>query len=428
MARLRVGILGCGNIAAIMAETIRKTRGFQLYAVASRNEYKAAGFAGKEGARKAYGSYEELLKDPKVDLVYIATPHSEHYAHAKMCIEYGKPCLVEKAFTVNEQQTRELLRLAEEKQVFITEAIWTRYMPFVQTMREVIDSGVIGQPVQLSGNLGYSMKHKQRLIDPALAGGALLDVGVYPLNFAAMLFGTDLLRIEASCTYTDQHLDEQENITLIYRDGRMATLSASMLGLTDRSGTIVGTEGCLVVENINNFEQMTLYGKDHKKQKVYKRPRQITGYEYELQACKRALENGLLECPEMPHEETIRMMRICDIIRREMGVIYPFENGSIPDPEEQGGTAPVTLSDPLETAEEEKTAGQLQSAERSCEISAEGETAAAAECTETDSTEGNSTETKCAVAESKPAANTEEEVPAADTPAAEAASKETEQE
>jgi hypothetical protein len=260
-----------------------------------------------------------------------------------------------------------------------------------------------------------------------LAGGALLDVGVYPLNFAAMLFGTDLLRIEASCTYTDQHLDEQENITLIYRDGRMATLSASMLGLTDRSGTIVGTEGCLVVENINNFEQMTLYGKDHKKQKVYKRPRQITGYEYELQACKRALENGLLECPEMPHEETIRMMRICDIIRREMGVIYPFENGKITDPEEPGSSASAAPADPLKEAAV-NAADPLQSVGASAEISAEGETAAAAECTEMNSTERTSTETKCAGAESETAVNTEEEAPAADTPAAEAASKETEQE
>ena len=180
-------------------------------------------------------------------------------------------------------------------------------------------------------------------MEPALAGGSLLDLGVYPLNFASMMFGDDLLRVEASCTYTSKHLDEQDNLTLIYKDGRMAALTATMLGTTDRKGTIVGTEGYLVIDNINNFERMTVYDGKYKKIASYKRPRQITGYEYELQACRMALENGWLECPEMTHDETIRMMRICDVIRRQIGVIYPFENGSVPDPVkvEEGATSQV---------------------------------------------------------------------------------------
>ena len=123
----------------------------------------------------------------------------------------------------------------------------------------------------------------------------------------------------------------------------MAALTATMLGTTDRKGTIVGTEGYLVIDNINNFERMTVYDGKYKKIASYKRPRQITGYEYELQACRMALENGWLECPEMTHDETIRMMRICDVIRRQIGVIYPFENGSVPDPVkvEEGATSQV---------------------------------------------------------------------------------------
>lgn len=332
MARVNVGILGCGRIAATMAETVRRTKGFCMYAAASRNLDKATGFAKRNGVRKAYGSYEELLRDRKVDLVYIATPHSEHFENAKLCISYGKPCLVEKAFTVNEMQARELFRLAKEKNVFITEAIWTRYMPFVRTMKEVLASGVIGKPVFLSANLGYDVKDKNRMVDPALAGGSLLDLGVYPLNFASMMFGDELLRVEASCTYTSQHLDEQDNLTLVYKDGRMAALTATMLGRTDRQGMIVGTEGYMIIDNVNNFEKLTVYDKQYKKTASYKRPRQITGYEYELQACRMALENGWLECPEMTHDETIRMLRICDVIRRQLGVIYPFENGSVPEP------------------------------------------------------------------------------------------------
>ncbi len=358
MARVNVGILGCGGIAATMAETVRKTKGFCMYAAASRNLDKATGFAKRNGVRKAYGSYEELLKDRKVDLVYIATPHSEHFENAKLCISYGKPCLVEKAFTVNEMQAKELFRLAKEKNVFITEAIWTRYMPFVRTMKEVLASGVIGKPVFLSANLGYDVKGKNRMVDPALAGGSLLDLGVYPLNFASMMFGDELLRVEASCTYTSQHLDEQDNLTLIYKDGRMASLTATMLGRTDRQGMIVGTEGYMIVDNVNNFEKLTVYDKQYKKIAAYKRPRQITGYEYELQACRMALENGWLECPEMTHDETIRMLRICDVIRRQLGVIYPFENGSVPGPEETESGATAQEPEVIEVSPELQIAPQ----------------------------------------------------------------------
>ena len=362
MSRLNVGILGCGAIAATMANTVRKTKGFCMYAAASRNLDKATGFAKRNGVRKAYGSYEELLQDKKVDLVYIATPHSEHFEHAKLCISYGKPCLVEKAFTVNEAQAREVFRLAKEKNVFITEAIWTRYMPFVRTMKEVLASGVIGKPVYLSANLGYAIRGKERMVEPALAGGSLLDLGVYPLNFASMMFGDDLLRVEASCTYTSKHLDEQDNLTLIYKDGRMAALTATMLGTTDRKGTIVGTEGYLVIDNINNFERMTVYDGKYKKIASYKRPRQITGYEYELQACRMALENGWLECPEMTHDETIRMMRICDVIRRQIGVIYPFENGSVPDPVKVEEGATLQVEEVIEISPELQIAPQEDAA------------------------------------------------------------------
>lgn len=312
-------------MAATMAWTVRKTRGFRAYACASRNLDKATGFAKRNHVRKAYGSYEELVHDEKVDLIYIATPHSEHYANAKLCIENGKPCLVEKTFAINEDQARELFALAESKNVFITEAMWTRYMPFVRTMKEVVSSGVIGEPVMLQANLGYALKETPRLNDPSLGGGSLLELGVYGVNFASMLFGDDILRVEASCTYTSRHLDEQDNITLVYRNGRMASLSASMVGETDRRGVISGTKGYVVIDNINNFQTMTVYDADHLKVASYKRPRQKSGYEYELRACREALKNGLTECPEMPHAETLMMMHILDSIRKEMGVTYPAE-------------------------------------------------------------------------------------------------------
>lgn len=325
LKKLNIGIMGAGNIAGVMAATIKKMKNVKLYAVASREQVKADVFAGKYDCKKAYGSYEDLVKDKKVDLIYIATPHSEHYENAKLCIEHGKAVLCEKAFTANAKQAQEIIDLAKEKGVLIAEAIWVRYMPMLTTIQQVIGSGVIGEPKMLTANLGYVIDHVQRLKDPALAGGALLDVGVYPLNFAVMLFGHNIEKIDASCTYTDTGVDEQESITIHYRDGKVAVLNSSMLALSDRKGIIYGTKGFAVVENINNFESIAVYDSSYKQVAFYKRPKQISGYEYEVEACMRALKAGEIECKEMPHSETIRMMKMMDDIRAGWGIVYPFE-------------------------------------------------------------------------------------------------------
>lgn len=400
--RINFAVMGAGNIASTMADTVRKIRGVRCYAVASRSADKAAGFAAKHGFKKAYGSYEELVNDKKVSLIYVATPHSEHYANAKLCIEHGKSVIVEKPFCVNAGQARELFALAEEKHVFITEAMWTRYMPFAKTIREVIDSRVVGDPVMLSAELSYPIRGVQRLTDPMLAGGALLDLGVYPLTFASMFFGDDIARVKADCTFTPQHVDEQDSITLVYKDGKMAVLRASMLGTGDRRGVITFTKGYMVVENINNFESLTVYGSDYKKLARYKRPRQKTGYEYEIMACVRALREGWTECPELPHEETLRMMELLDEIRRQYRIVYPFEEGArqvplvtaqapdalIPDEEAQDASERVTEEQEQpaqpssgqsreEAAESVVDTPQEQTAELSSEQEQPEETAAA---------------------------------------------------
>ncbi len=325
LGKFNVGIMGTGNIAAVMAETLNRMKGVKLYAVASREKVKADVFAGKHGVKKAYGSYEELVKDNKVELIYIATPHSEHYENARLCLENNKPVLCEKSFTANAAQAEELFKLAREKHVFITEAIWTRYMPMLKTIREVIGSGVIGDPKTLTANLGYVIDKVERILSPALAGGALLDVGVYPINFAMMIFGNDIEKVRSSCTYTDTGVDRQNTVTLQYGDGKYAVLNSSMESLSDRKGIIYGTKGFAIVENINNFESITVYDASYKKAAEYKRPKQISGYEYEVEACIKALEEGRLECEQMPHAKSIRVMELMDELRRAWGIRYPFE-------------------------------------------------------------------------------------------------------
>lgn len=325
IGKVNIGIMGAGNIASVMAETIKRMKGVRLYAVASREKVRAEVFAGKYGCKKAYGSYEELAKDSKIDLIYIATPHSEHFENAKLCLINGKSVLCEKAFTANAYQAEELFRIAQENGVFITEGMWTRYMPMLTTIREVVGSGVIGEPKTLTANLGYVIDKVERLQDPALAGGALLDVGVYTLNFALMIFGNNIDKIHSCCTYTDTGVDQQNTITIQYIDGKCAVLNSSMVSLSDRKGIIYGTKGFAIVENINNFESIAVYDTSYKKLAEYKRPKQISGYEYEVEACIRAIRDHQMECVEMPHSETLRVMKMMDNLRKEWGIIYPFE-------------------------------------------------------------------------------------------------------
>ncbi len=321
----RVGILGTGKIAGVMAVTIKKMKNVKCYGVASRDEKRAQDFANEYGIKVAYTSYEELVLDNKIDLVYIATPHSEHYANMKLCIENGKNVLCEKAFTANAVQAEEILMFAKDKGVFVAEAMWVRYMPMLTTIKGVINSGIIGEPTMLTANLGYQISDKKRLIDPALAGGALLDLGVYVLNFAAMIFGKEVERMDSSCVLTDTGVDASESITLTYKDGKMAVLNSTMRSYSDRRGVIYGPKGYIVIENINNFESITVYDAGCKAGKPIKAPKQITGYEYEVSSCFEAIEKGEIECWEMPHNETIRIMKQMDELRAQWGVVYPFE-------------------------------------------------------------------------------------------------------
>ena len=325
MKKLKMAILGAGGIASTMAKTISQMEQVECYAVGSRSLEKAQAFAQKFGFQKAYGSYEELVKDEEVELVYIATPHSEHYENARLCIRHKKPVLCEKAFTANAKQAKELLEYAKKERVFITEAIWVRYMPMLQIIRKELADGVIGTPTMLTANLGYLVSAVPRMQRPELAGGSLLDLGVYPINFALMMFGDNIAKVSSACTYTDSGVDEQDSITLLYEDGKVAQLAASMLGLSDRRGTIYGTKGFMVIENINNFESLTVYDTNYHEVKTIERPAQISGYEYEVEACIRALSEGKLECEEMPHEETLRVMELMDGLREEWGVKFPFE-------------------------------------------------------------------------------------------------------
>lgn len=325
MSSFKIAIIGTGWIAEKMAITVQAMPNVEIYAIVSRSLDKARWFAERWGVEKAFDSKEEMLDDDNVDLVYIATPHSEHYEEARMCLLKGRPVLCEKAFTATAWQAEELLNIAKEKNVFITEAIWTRYMPMSQTINDIIGSGIIGKPMMLTANLGYPNFFMDRLVNPNLAGGTLLDLGIYPINFASMILGSDIKEINSSCTLTDTGVDGQNSITLTFADGAMAVLSSTIYAKTNRQGMISGEKGHIVVENINNPQKATVFGEDYQIVAQYDCAPQITGYEYQVYASIEAIRNGWIESPYMPHAETLRIMKLMDHLRKTWGVCYPWD-------------------------------------------------------------------------------------------------------
>lgn len=328
---VKLGIIGAGGIAAVMSKTVRRmnetgNKKIQLYGIASRTMEKAEQFAEKNGVLRAYGSYDGLIFDPEIDLVYVAVPHSHHYEITKRCLKQGKAVLVEKAFTVNAAEARELISLAGQKRLFLAEAIWTRYQPMRRIIQETIASGIVGEPKMLAANLGKPISEVERIRSPKLAGGVLLDLGVYALNFAEMVFGRPE-SVSAACSKNDLGVDMNDTYTLTFADGKIAVLYASVEALLDGDGVIYGTKGYIRVRNINNPEAVFVYDRDRELIKNIEAPKKLTGYEYEVEEAVDALESGLTECASMPLAETLHIMELMDEIRGQLGIRYPSESG-----------------------------------------------------------------------------------------------------
>ena len=323
---LRVGIIGTGWIAEKAAITLRGLKECEAYAVGSRTIERAEAFAKEWGIAKACGSYAELINNPDVDLVYVGTPHSHHYDVTKEALLAGKPCLVEKAFMANYRQAKEIVDLARERKVFLAEAIWTRYQPVVKMVRDLIDNGRIGTPRLVTATLGYSMGEKPRIMRPDLCGGALLDLGVYALNFVRMFFPAEIVSMESQCVKSKTGMDLTNAISIILADGVLCNLQSSAACVGDNIGVIAGTDGNLIIDNINNPQKITVNTHDREFVEDIHVPQQITGYEYQFLACRQALIDGLLEPREMPLEETLYVMRLMDGLRQKWGVRYPMDD------------------------------------------------------------------------------------------------------
>lgn len=326
MSKCKVGFLGAGKIANKVADTIIKLNGFEVYAVGSLTEGRAGEFASKYHAHKAYDNYEELVLDPNVDLIYISTPHSLHHDHAKLALRAGKPCLVEKAFTYNLEEAKEVIKMSEDKKIFCGEALWSMYNPMYSLVKDMIGHDVIGRVNNISINFGYDIKNKERITSPELAGGALLDLGVYPVALIVYLLGNKPVQVMASGTRFPSGTDACDNILFLYPGGVLANAYITACYGTERSAIIYGDKGYIKMNEFTCPTSVELYGNSNELIKKFDPvPGQISGYEFEFASAKQAIEHGKIEPLEMPHQATLAIMSHLDMIRKSLKIKFPFE-------------------------------------------------------------------------------------------------------
>ncbi|MBO4591927.1 MAG: Gfo/Idh/MocA family oxidoreductase [Eubacterium sp.] len=325
MIEFKVGIIGAGNIAGKIADTLNKLDGFTPYAIASRDLDKAVAFGTEYGIKTCYGSYDELLADKDVELVYIATVTSTHAELAKKCIDAGKPCLVEKPFSYNLQTTKEVLDYANEKKVFCGEAMWLRYVPMLRLTLDIINQGEIGDVRTVIADLGYDLKGVDRLTNMELAGGALLDLGIYPLTAVFMIMNAPPVSVASNYSKFNSGVDAYSTIQLSFPKGKFATVVTSILGELDNRCVIYGTNGRIEIENINNPQKVRVYAPNGEVTKELNlTEKHISGYEYEFIAARQAVIVGHLETPENTRANILNMYNFTDTIRKTWDVIYPL--------------------------------------------------------------------------------------------------------
>ena len=308
-ASLRWGIIGTGGIAHTFARDLRLVDGAQIVAVGSRSRESADAFGDEFAVPRRYGSYEELARDAHVDVVYVATPHPCHHANARLVLEHDKPVLVEKAFTMNAAEARDLVALARERKLFLMEAMWTRFLPHTKAIRELIAQGALGDLVSVSADHGqwFEMDPSFRLFDPALGGGALLDLGVYPVSFASMILGTPN-RISAIVEPAFSGVDGQTSMLFGYENRAQAILTCTLLARSATRASIVGTDARIDVEgDFYAPTSFTLVQRDGASRR-FEYLDEGRGLHHEADEVATCLAEGKLESPLMPLDETVTIM------------------------------------------------------------------------------------------------------------------------
>jgi predicted dehydrogenase len=324
--KIRWGIIGTGNISSQFARGLAVLPDAELVAVGSRTRASAEAFGARFDVPHRHASYEALTRDPDVDAVYVGTPHSLHRSNSMMCLQAGKAVLCEKPFTINAAEAEEVIKLAREEGCFLMEAMWTRFLPLSERVRELLAAGTIGPVQMLAADLGFRARFdpKHRLFDPQLGGGALLDVGIYPLSLASMIFGPPT-HITGMAHMGETGVDEQAAVTLGYAGGQLAVLYASIRTTTPKEAILMGTQGQIRIHAPMFVPSKLTLSVDGQDDKVLEMPFTGNGYNYEATEVMNCLRAGKLESDLMPLDETLSIMRTLDTIRAQWGLRYPME-------------------------------------------------------------------------------------------------------
>jgi predicted dehydrogenase len=324
---VRWGILGTGKIARAFAAALKDTPGAILAGVGSRTLEGAQAFTDEFGGL-AYGSYENLAQAADVDLVYVGTPHPAHAANVRTALEAGKGVLCEKPFTMNRREAEELVALARDRKLFLMEAMWTRFMPALAEVRRIVDSGEIGKVTQVIADLGFKadVGPEHRVFNPVLGGGALLDLGIYPLSIAVALLGP-VASVVAQAELGPTGVDEQTAFVLRHRGGGMSTCSCSLRARLPSELTIAGERGHVRMNTMFHRAQTVTVARADGIARTVPTPFLGNGYVHEAIEAQRCWQTGLIESPDMTHEDTLALMGVMDEVRRQIGVHYAADQG-----------------------------------------------------------------------------------------------------
>ena len=318
---LRVGILGCGTIAAKIADSLKGNKKAVIAGVASRERNKAKKFAAAHCPdAKVFTGYEKLAASDEIDLVYIATPNTYHYEHAILCIKEYKNILVEKPFAMSKAEADSIFFEAKNRGIFVAEAMWTSYQPLHLKALEWIEKGRIGAVKYVSANLGYDIASVPRLNSPVLGGGSYLDLGVYTTNFALSFMGNDIKVSRVFARRVSSGIDRDTSYCLESEDGSiLGNFYVTMCADTDKDGVVVGERGKIKFTNINNYRKIAIYSNDDTLLEEVDGDKEfLRGYVYEFESCANAISKGFIQAPEMPWSKTIRIAQINDTIRSMM--------------------------------------------------------------------------------------------------------------
>jgi predicted dehydrogenase len=323
---IRWGILGTGRIARLFAEGLKPLPDADLVAVGSRTQRSADAFGNAHDAPHRHASYAALANDADIDVIYVATPHSLHRESSILCLEAGKAVLCEKPFTINASEAQDVISLAREKELFLMEAMWTRFLPVIVQARGLLADGAIGELRMITADFGFriDVDPTNRLFDPHLGGGALLDVGIYPISLASMLFGPPT-RITGMAHLGETGVDEQAAVILGYAEGELAILATAIRTDTPIEAVLLGTKGRIRIHSPWYYgTTLTLSVKDHE-DVTMRLPYKGNGYTHEAIEVMRCLREGKLESDTMPLDETLSIMETMDAIRAQWGLKYPME-------------------------------------------------------------------------------------------------------